>query len=50
MLLISFSAIIDDWIVYKVVGDVKAIHLARLEQIINNSLSRGMKVSFDMWQ
>lgn len=48
MLSISFAAIVDDRIVYSMVGDVSTIHLVRLEQIINNSLAQGMKVCFDM--
>ncbi|GEM_PF-2697265 len=48
MLSISFAEVEDDRIVYTVVGDVMTIHLVRLEQIINNSLARGMKVYFDM--
>lgn len=48
MLSISFAAVVDDQMIYAVVGDVSTIHLVRLEQIINNSLAKGMKVCFDM--
>lgn len=48
MLSISCAEVVDDRIVYTLVGDVMTIHLVRLEQIVNNSIAQGMKVCFDM--
>lgn len=48
MLLITFKAIIGTQIVYSLAGDVRAIHLARLDQLLNQAIARDMSVCFDM--
>ena len=48
MLAISCTEVVDDRIVYTLVGDVTTIHLRRLAQIINSTRTHGRTVCFDM--
>lgn len=48
MLLITFKAIIGTQIVYSLAGDIRAIHLARLDQLLSQAIVRDMTVCFDM--
>lgn len=48
LFLITFNGFCGLQVVYSLAGDVKAIYIARLEQIILRSQKSGMRVCFDM--